>query len=284
MRKEIMSNAIAKTESLQRNNVSVDKLVPNTENPNEMSDAEFNMLYDNIERVGVTDPILVRPIGEGNYKVIGGHHRLEVAKLIGFTEVPCTIIDDPEFDDDSERFQLIRHNVIRGKMSPTKFLDMYGKLSARYTDEVIQESMGFVNEAEFKKLVNKVEAGIHDPGMKEQFKQAKEELKTIDDLSVLLNSLFASHGDSLPYGYMFLDYGGKDSVWLRMQKHQKKHLVALGEICRTQSRSMDHILGGLIERIVDGELDEFLTAIVENTPEVDTTKTEELPTLDFLDE
>jgi ParB/RepB/Spo0J family partition protein len=279
-----VSDAITKTKAIRRIEVPVGNLVPNENNPNEMSDAEFNMLYDNIERVGVTDPILVRPIDDdGTYRVIGGHHRLEVAKLIGFDEVPCTIIDDENFDDDAESFQLIRHNVIRGRMSPKKFVNMYESLSEKYADDIIQESMGFVNEDEFQKLIAQTSASLPTE-MKEQFDAAKDELKTIDDLSKLLNSLFGKFGDSLPYGYMFVDYGGQDSIWLRMQKHQKQHMTKLGEICRQRQRSVDHLVGGIIERIVQGELDDSLDEIVEHTPEVVIPDdVEELPTLDFLE-
>ena len=101
--------SLDKTQNLQRKDLPINDLEPNLNNPNEMSEQQFNMLYDNIERMGITDPILVRPLKEkkGKYRIIGGHHRWEVAKIFGYEEVPCTIVNDPNFDDDMEKFQMV---------------------------------------------------------------------------------------------------------------------------------------------------------------------------------
>lgn len=280
---EEVSPAIEKTKLIRRTQMHVDWLVPNEENPNEMTDAEFNMLYDNFEEVGITDPIIVRPLGKKKYRVVGGHNRLEVAKLVGFEKVPVTIIEDPDFDDDRERFQLVRHNIIRGQLSPAKFVKLYENLADKYTKEVIQESMGFVNKEEFDKLIKQVAAAL-PPEAKSALESSKAEIKTIEDLSKLLNKLFGVYGDSLPYGYMFLDYGGRESVWIRMEKKEYQNAIKLGTICRERQRAMDHILGGVIGAVVAGQFDELLDIIVAATPavEIDTESTE-LPTLDFLE-
>ena len=53
--------AHAKTQNLLRLSLPVTALVKNEANPNKMAAREFDLLIDNIERTGLTDPILVRP-------------------------------------------------------------------------------------------------------------------------------------------------------------------------------------------------------------------------------
>lgn len=275
-----MASAKELTAAHERIDISVDKLLPNTENPNVMSDAEFNMLYDNVEQMGITDPILVRPLDDGTYRVVGGHHRLEVAKLQDFEEVPCTVIRNEQFDDDMEEFQMVRMNVIHGQMAPEKFLKMYERLSKEYTDQILQESFGFVNESEFKKLVSQMKESL-PPEMQDTFVEAAKEIKTIDGLSKLLHEMFTRHGDTLPYGYMVFDYGGKDSVWLRMEAKGKKALFSVGDLCVKNERTMDAVVGELFTRFVSNP--DLIESVINATPKREIPEEVELPTLDFLD-
>ena len=123
-------DAISKTSNLQRLDLPVSALEPDPNNPNQMTARAFDLLVDNLQRTVLTDPVLVRPLGEGRYRVVGGHHRLEGAKYLGFDTVPCTVITDPEFDEEAATFQMVRMNVIRGKMDPQAFLKLYEKVQA----------------------------------------------------------------------------------------------------------------------------------------------------------
>ena len=167
--------------------------------------------------MGITDPILVRPHPEkeGLYRIVGGKHRWEVAKLLDFKEIPCTVVTDETFSEDKEKFQIVRHNIIHGKMSPQKFMKLYNSLTNEYSADAAAEMFGFVDEEEFQKLINQTAKSLPIE-LQQEFKDAAKEIKTIDDLSKLLNSMFARYGDSLPYGYMVVDYGCKHSFWLRM--------------------------------------------------------------------
>lgn len=278
-----MSSAVEKTKNLKRLDIDVTLLDPNPDNPNRMNDAEFNLLYDNLEKTGLTDPILVRDTGDGRYRVVGGHHRLEVAKLHGFEEVPCTIIDDPDFDADAEAFQVVRMNMIRGKMDPAAFLKMYENLAPKYSDEILQESFGFAEEKEFKKMIASTLKSL-PPDMQAEFKKASEEIKTIDDLSKVLNGLFTKYGSSLDYGYMLIDFGGKDSIWLRMSEKTKKALYVMGDRCREHSRTMDSLLGQVVQLVAAGEAEDLIQKAIKNTqPVAMPEELEALPTEDYLE-
>ena len=279
-------SAKAKTEALVRTELPVADLLVSQENPNVMSDREFNLLCDNIETMGFTEPVLVVPVEGGKYRIIGGHHRVEAAKVLGFDSVPCTIKPMDGFDEDQRRFQLVRMNMIHGKLSPQKFMDLYTSLSDRYADEVLKESFGFSNDEEFKKLIKNVAADLPDE-LKGKFKTAAKEIRTIDDLVVVLNRLFTQYGNTVPYGYMIVDFGGKEHVWVRMNKKQKANLLSLGERCMDSKVSLDAVLTSLIDRSVDGDLEELIAEIISSCPPVvipEVMPPGQLPTLDFLED
>lgn len=276
-----MSDAVQKTQNLKRLEIAVELIDTNTDNPNTMSDEQFNLLCDNIEKTGITDPILVRAIEGDRYRVIGGHHRLEVAKLLGFPTVPCTIIDDPDFTEEDEAYQVVRMNMIRGRMDPNKFIKLYEKVKGDQQQELLAHSFGFADAAEFERLIGEVKKSLPKELQKE-FAKASEELKTIEDLSKVLNRLFTKYGDTLPYGYMYFDFGGKDSIWLRMHKPTKTALEMLGDLCKEKKRTMDDLLGGLIRKAATGQLDDVLMQLIADTPEVEIPAHVKLPTQENL--
>lgn len=278
-----MKDAKQKTKDLKRLMVPIGKLHPNPLNPNEMSDAQFNLLYDNIEKVGLTDPILCvpHPEHEGDYLIIGGEHRWEVGKLHGLDEVPITLNDSEDFDEDQQKFQIVRHNIIHGKMSPKKFLELYQSLKEKYTDEIAAESFGFAEQEEFERMIRTTRASLPDD-MKKVFDASKHEIQTIEDLSRVLNHLFSTYGDTLEYNYMILDFGGKESILLRMLSHQKKPVMEFFDKCRSANRTADEALLHLIESVSGDE--EAFRKIVDATPERKIPEDAPIGTLDFLDE
>lgn len=285
-------SASTKTKKLLRLDLPLDLLVKNTRNPNKMSDREFDLLVDNLERTGFTDPILcwpekldlVQAVVEATdkaslvatliesdlkFKIIGGHHRFDAAQYLGFDTVPCTIIMEPEFDEEQSTFQTVRMNAIRGKLDPQKFFDLYNQLSSKYADDILQESFGFADEAEFKKLINQLAKTLPDASLQKKFKEAAAEVKTIEGLSKLLNEMFSKFGDTLPFGYMTFDYGGQRSVWLRCEKKTINALEVVGHLCVDNHRTMDDVIGGLVQLIAKGELKETVAKIIAKTDPVE---------------
>lgn len=275
-------NAVDKTKSLKRVVIPVSLLVKNSENPNKMGDAAFNMLCDNIEKTGITDPILVRPISNGLFRVIGGHHRVDAAKCLDFEEVPCTVITDKDFDDEAERFQLVRMNVIKGKLDPVAFFDMYKKLSKKYTDEVIQESFGFTDAVEFKRLVSSTGKSLPKELEKEFFRAAKD-IKTIDELASVLNELLSRGSDQLDYGYMVIDFGGQQNIWLRLLPGMKKDFLDLAALCRQHSKTMDQFMYQLLKNtLADGLPGVCLSEFLKQLPDAVIPEGVVIPTIDNI--
>jgi hypothetical protein len=254
------------TKSHKRVDLPIDQLVPNENNPNKMDARSFDLLCDNYAQVGIVDPIFVRPLDEGTYRIVGGHHRWEAAKYLDFETVPCTVITDPNFDGDAETFQVVRMNMIRGKLDPEKFMNMYQSVSDKYEEDLLQDAFGFADDAEFAKLIKQTKKSLPKE-MQAEFTQAAKEIKTIDDLSKVLNHLFSTFGDTLDYGYMIFDFNGQENIWLRMKAKDREGFRTLGQMCKANSRSIDDILSAAVQLIAnDPTLSERLLSV---TKEVD---------------
>jgi hypothetical protein len=284
--------ALDKTKALLRLDVPLGLLIKNEDNPNKMSARDFDLLIDNFEKTGLTDAILVRPMDlkavekiaakvkadksldlatylqdDGQkFRIVGGHHRYDGAAYLGFDTVPITVIMDPKFDEQQEKFQLVRMNAIRGKLDPQAFYNLYAQLSDQYSDEVLQDAFGFAEEAEFQRLINQTAKMLQGKALQDKFKEAAKEIKTVDGLSKLLNEMFTKYGDTLPHGYMVFDHGGQRSMWLRIEGKTMTALDLLGTLCIDKNRTVDDIVGGLMQAIAKGELAEQIDAIVAKTP------------------
>lgn len=259
-----------KTASLVRTELPIWQLHPNPNNPNRMNPKEFDLLVENMRQVGFVDPVFVRPHPDGmpdKYLIIGGHHRTEAAKFLGFKSVPCVVTTDPEMTAELEEFQLVRMNVIRGNIQPSLFADLYRKYAPKYGEAVLQDMFGFADQAAFQKLIKDTKAALPKE-MKAKFAEAAKDIKTIDGLAKLLNRMFTMHGNTLEYGWMVVDYGQKDSIWVRISGKTHKNLVSLGERCVEASVSLDSVLGGLLQLIADGKLDAEIKSVISKSPVV----------------
>lgn len=270
-------DAKQKTAEVVRVDLAMDVLVPNTDNPNKMSTRQFNLLVDNIERTGLTDPILVRPIADNKYRIVGGHHRYDAAAYLGFDKVPCSIITDAEFDDEAEQFQMVRMNMIHGQLDPKKFMKLYQGVQEKYADELLQDMFGFADEAEFKRLIKETEKGL-PLDLKEAFREAAKQIKTIDDLAKVLNDLLTNFGDTLVYGYMIFDFAGQESVWLRMRTDDKKAFLRLASIARTENVTVDGLVSKILSAIAKGDLENTVRNMAADLPKVKMPSTVLIPT------
>lgn len=74
-------------------NIPIGCVKPAPWNPNEVTPAMMDRLRHSIKVFGLVEPIVVRAIGGGTFEAIGGNHRLAIIKELGWTEVPCLIVE-----------------------------------------------------------------------------------------------------------------------------------------------------------------------------------------------
>ncbi len=87
--------------------IPIDKVVPPTENRDDLGDME--QLTESVKARGVAQPILVRP-GEGTYRLVFGERRWRAAKAAGQTTIKAEIRD---LDELEATFEQIAENMDR---------------------------------------------------------------------------------------------------------------------------------------------------------------------------
>ncbi|MBP3913490.1 MAG: DNA modification methylase [Lachnospiraceae bacterium] len=100
--------------------IPVSELKPAEYNPRKKlkpGDKEYEKIKNSIEEFGFADPLVVN----ADMTIIGGHQRLTVAMALGYTEVPCAVVD---IDKVRERALNIALNKITGAWDETLLADL----------------------------------------------------------------------------------------------------------------------------------------------------------------
>ena len=119
--------------------ISVEKLTPNPWNPNRMSEEMKTKLKAYIEREGFVEPIVVRPHGEG-YQILGGFHRWQIAKELGYTTVPCVVVN---LDDRRAKILSVNLNEMKGQSLPSLLASLIHDLSKELTLEDLETQLPY---------------------------------------------------------------------------------------------------------------------------------------------
>jgi len=83
------------TKDLKIHYVPVGKLKPAPYNPRKWDKVAEEKLKESIKRFGLVDPFIVNATPKRKNTIIGGHFRFEMAKKMGFKEVPVVYVDIP---------------------------------------------------------------------------------------------------------------------------------------------------------------------------------------------
>ena len=239
----------------------VDLLVPNHWNVQEQDEVIFNRLVDEIKEgggaEGVTsetfiDTITVLAMDDGRYRIIGGEHRWMAAKAAGIEEVPCLILSGKRWEDeDYQKFVSIRLNVLKGKLNPEKFLDLYNSMVEKYGKEALQGLMGFVDSRAFDKLVDGVKKGMRKALSKDaakEFDERAKDAKTAEDLAKIIQDLFNRYGDTLEFGFMVFTYGKQDHWYVQATKKVMKSLDQIALYCRETKAQIGEVLAPILDK------------------------------------
>ena len=79
------------------------------------ADMSMVELKDSIEKYGILNPLIVRPVPEGYYEIISGHRRKFAAKQLGYTKVP--VIIKVMKNDEAIVFETISPRLYFGNLS-----------------------------------------------------------------------------------------------------------------------------------------------------------------------
>lgn len=128
--------------------IPVKDLKPAEYNPRKKlkpGDKEYEKIKNSIQEFGFADPLVVNK----DMTVIGGHQRLTVAKELGYTEVPCAVVD---VDKTREKALNIALNKITGAWDEKMLADLLQDIQNSELDVMVT---GF-EPPEMEQLFNKV--------------------------------------------------------------------------------------------------------------------------------
>jgi len=222
-------------------------------NPNEMGENEFNLLKEQIREVGFIDPPTVVEVenqkGNRFYRIIGGHHRVAAAKEVGLPKIPVDLLKGDRWkDEDLQKLQTVRMNVLHGKMNPEKMVALYNEMATKY-GPAVTKMLGYTSDQGIKKMIKAVSAELAKglpPDLSAQFQEQAKEAKTVDDLEKIIQKLMQESGDSAKYGFVVFAWGGKEHIYVAMSDKTRE---AMKRIVRaTRSKKVD--INELIEEAV----------------------------------
>lgn len=109
--------------------VPIDSVSPNPDQPRtNFKREELEELAASIEKDGLLQPILVRPMGSQKYQIIAGERRWQACKMVGLPTVPVRI---KEADDDKALELALVENVQRSDLNPIEEAYGYRRMMER---------------------------------------------------------------------------------------------------------------------------------------------------------
>ena len=246
-----MSHPDVKPGRIELRHIPIDLIHPNSWNPQGQDEITFQRLVDEIRDVGFLDPLEVVPMDDGTYRIIGGEHRWQAAKIIGLDELPCAVLSDSKWqDEDLQKFVTVRLNVLKGKLDPEKFAKLYGEMAEKYGADALQQLMGYADTKGFQKIVGDVKRGLKKSlpkDLQDEFDEKAKEAKTVEDLSNILQHLFAKHGDTVNLSFMVFSFGKQEHVYCQMNRNTKKALDKVLAYCKHSNEDVNDFLAPIIE-------------------------------------
>ena len=90
-------------------NIELDRLLP-LRSPIFTDGGDLPELSSSIARMGITEPLLVRSAGNGEYEILSGNRRRTVAEQLMWVKVPCRIGDGKLITDEYARRIIVETN------------------------------------------------------------------------------------------------------------------------------------------------------------------------------
>jgi len=122
--------------------VKISEIEPNRDQPRKEFDSEaLSELADSISQHGVLQPLLLRPLLTGGYRIVAGERRWRAARMAGLTEVPAVV---REMSDTEEMLFALIENLQREDLTPLEEARGYLTLieAQDFTQEEVSQAVG----------------------------------------------------------------------------------------------------------------------------------------------
>ena len=168
--------------------LSVDEIIPNKDQPRKYFDeAALLELSDSIKEHGVIQPLLVRPMTDGTYRLIAGERRYRASRMAGLREVPVTI---REMTDEEEAVFALIENLQREDLNPMEeakglknLIDSFGLTQEEAAKQVGKSRSAVTNALRLLNLPEDVAEELESGALSMGHARALLGLQTAEDIS-----------------------------------------------------------------------------------------------------
>lgn len=172
--------------------LSIESVRPNQEQPRQhFSDSRLQELAESICEQGLIQPIIVRAMPDQSYQIIAGERRWRACKMLGMTEIPAIVREEPEQSGKNELASIIE-NIQRVELNPVELAEAYSKILKTYdfTQEELAKKLGVsrvsvANTLRLQRLPTSVKDSIVEGKLSEGHARALLTLESEDDILAL---------------------------------------------------------------------------------------------------
>lgn len=220
--------------------------------------ADLVQLMDSIQRVGIAEPMIVRPRTEGGYEIIAGHRRDYCARQLGLPDRPVIV---REYDDATADVLISDYNITREDLLPSErarayalWMDGMRRQGQRSTSLQIEEkleqgsaSTSLQNE---EKLVGKLSVELLAEQVQENVSTVQRYIRLTHLIPALLDRVDEKKLGFIPAADYLHKLTEKEQVMLEMvmaqeqvspsvdQAQQLKRLSEAGELTEAVLRQI----------------------------------------------
>ena len=192
--------------------------------------ADLVQLMDSIQRVGIAEPMIVRPRAEGGYEIIAGHRRDYCARKLGLPDRPVIV---REYDDATADVLISDYNITREDLLPSErarayalWMDGMRRQGQRSTSLQIEEkleqgsaSTSLQNE---EKLVGKLSVELLAEQVQENVSTIQRYIRLTHLIPALLDRVDEKKLGFIPAADYLYKLTEKEQVMLEMVMVQKQ--------------------------------------------------------------
>ena len=173
--------------------LNISDILPNRFQPRiKFEDESLDELAESINRFGVIEPIVVRPIGN-KFEIIAGERRYKASKLASKTTIPSIVISLS--DKDSEELALLE-NVQRQSLNPIEEAVSYKRIldMGYITREELSKKIGkpqsvILNKTRLLNLADEVQSYLLNNKISERHARALLNITDLDDQVEMLHRI-----------------------------------------------------------------------------------------------
>ena len=135
----MFDNSVSESSSVE---LKISDIEPNAQQPRRIFDDDaLHELSENIKQYGLLQPIVVRPLPNGNYQIVAGERRWRASRAAGLKTIPAII---KELDDKQTMEIALIENLQREDLNPIEEAEGYKRLMDNFgmTQEVLSERVG----------------------------------------------------------------------------------------------------------------------------------------------